>query len=199
MSATNGAPANGAPADGVSGRRAAAEVGGSGTGDSQRQASGDDAGHDSADRDDELRTVLRSLQRLIVRYPFAAQALFASLVREGREFAATDEGRRWAERLAPTELMRQGRAVWEAVTLNALEDDPDAILPSKFLEAFVSSSKRVDLEGFLASILEQEGADSKPGSASRAAPSNEASDGASNGASDAAGGAAKSETPPGDS
>jgi hypothetical protein len=104
--------------------------------------------------DAELRAVLREFQRLVIRYPFAAQALFSSLVQEGRRFAETEEGRRWAERLSDTDLLRQGRAVWEAVTLNVLEQEPDTVLPSKFLEAFVMGSKRLDLEAFLSSLFE---------------------------------------------
>ncbi len=134
----------------------------------------DDASEPGSPNDaEELRRVLRSFQRLVVRYPFAAQALFASLVAEGRQFAETSVGQQWVARLAPSELMRQGRAVWEAVTLNALEADPDAILPSKYLEAFVATSKRLDLEAFLTSIFEQERAPSTAASedpASRDAP-----------------------------
>jgi hypothetical protein len=103
--------------------------------------------------DEEIAALLRQLQRLIVRYPFAAQPLYSALLSEGRQFAATAEGQVWQARLAQSAMMQKARVVWDVTTLNVLEDDPNAIVPSKLLEAFVSASTKPDFERRLATLL----------------------------------------------
>lgn len=108
---------------------------------------------ENASSEDELAELLRQFQRLIVRYPFAAQALYSGLVAEGRRYVSTPEGQEWARRLAGSDLLRRGRAVWDVTTLNVLEEDPNAIVPSKLLEAFVQMSSKASLEQTLQSLF----------------------------------------------
>jgi hypothetical protein len=102
---------------------------------------------------DELLGVLRRVRRLILSHPLAAQALYAALMGEGRRFAATASGQAWAERLRKSQLVLQGAAAWESLTLNILEDDESAILPSALVDAFVQATQRSDLEALLRQLL----------------------------------------------
>ncbi|WP_437948925.1 hypothetical protein WME98_51255 [Sorangium sp. So ce296] len=106
------------------------------------------------DPEDELAVVLRTAQRLLLRYPAAAQALFRAFAAEGRAFAQTPEGRRWREELSGSELIRRGRVVWEVGTLNLLEEDADTMLPSKLLDAIVHTAGVDALEPLLSRLFE---------------------------------------------
>jgi hypothetical protein len=106
--------------------------------------------------EEEMLKVLRKAQHLVVRYPFAAQALFASLLREGRRFAQTPEGQEWKLRLEGSPLAVRGKAVFEALTLNVLEDDEDAVLPSKLLEALLWATNQRPLEQTLSALFHTE-------------------------------------------
>ena len=99
---------------------------------------------DARARDDALvDQAIAQLGRAIVKHPLAAQAAYRALVREGRAFAQTDEGRRLRDRLARSELVGRLRTAWELVTFGMLRDDaaPGAI-PSVVIEAFVQALLR---------------------------------------------------------
>lgn len=112
----------------------------------------------ATDRDtpveDELEALLTQLQIAIVSHPIAAQALFRALVAEGRAFAATQEGRRWAALLADSPLVQRGRMVWDVTTLRMLDDDPATVLPSTLMDAFVRTTALETLEPFLSRLFE---------------------------------------------
>ncbi len=103
--------------------------------------------------DDAVESLLGVLHGLIVRHPAAAQALFRALVAEGRAFAATEEGGRHAERLRRSELVRQGRVVWDAVSLNALDDREETVIPTAILDAFARAMAAEDVHGILRRVL----------------------------------------------
>lgn len=105
--------------------------------------------------DDELHDLLTRLQLAIVAHPIAAQALFRALVAEGRAFAATPAGRRWAAMLADSPLVQRGRMVWDVTTLRMLDDDPDTVLPTTLMDAFVRTAAKETLEPFLSRLFEQ--------------------------------------------
>ncbi|MDC0683644.1 hypothetical protein [Sorangium atrum] len=100
-------------------------------------------------REREVVDVLCRAQLLLFRHPVAAQAAFSTLIAEGRRFAATPEGAAWTAALASSDLLRHGRRVWDAVSLNLLEEDPETIVPSAYLEALLSAAKSADLDGLL--------------------------------------------------
>lgn len=103
--------------------------------------------------DDAVESLLGVVHGLIIRHPAAAQALFRALVAEGRAFAATDEGAPWASRLRRSELVRQGRVVWDAVSLNALDDREETVLPTAILDAFTRAMASEDVHGILRRVL----------------------------------------------
>lgn len=105
--------------------------------------------------DDELRQTLAALQRNILLNPLAAQALFSSLVAEGRRFSETPDGERWRQRLAGSELIGRSRILWDAMTLRGLEDDEDVLLPSAVIEAFVKAASGPDMERLLQDLFRQ--------------------------------------------
>jgi hypothetical protein len=79
--------------------------------------------------------LLQSLQRVLLKHPVAAQAAFTALVREGRQFATTPEGRLWRERLAQSAVLQQVRLVLDLATLGMLEERGDSEVPSSYLDA----------------------------------------------------------------
>jgi hypothetical protein len=82
---------------------------------------------------------LRRLRRAVVKHPFAAQSIHAALVREGRAFAETEEGRLVRERLLRSEIVTRMRSAWEIVTFGMLAEPTTGGLPSTMAEAFVHS------------------------------------------------------------
>lgn len=113
----------------------------------------DDVPEFEARDEDGLFAALRQAQRLIVRYPVAAQSAFAAVVAEGRAFAATPEGAALRERLAGSDLVRRGRVVWEVGTLNVLEEQPTTMMPSKVMEALAKAATVPDLEPMLTRLF----------------------------------------------
>jgi len=87
------------------------------------------------DPDDDATAILRDLQYSVIRNPAAAQAIFSALVAEGREFAATEAGKRWKERFEKSDLLRRVRTFWGNSYFNLLDDDPGTVLPSSLLDA----------------------------------------------------------------
>ncbi len=102
--------------------------------------------------DADVLRLLDQAQGVLLRHPVAAQAGFAALVAEGRRFAGTPEGARWAAVLAGSELMQRARWVWETTSLNLLEEDPDTLVPSTYLEALLRASETPDLEAVLSRV-----------------------------------------------
>lgn len=107
--------------------------------------------------EDELSRLLYELRWLVLQHPVAAQAAYRALVAEGRAYAETEEGRRWRERFAGSELVRRGKSVWELGTLGMLDAESDRVLPSQLVEAFARAASRRDLEDALARRLEPDG------------------------------------------
>ncbi len=101
------------------------------------------------DPDAGLLKLLRGFQRVLLEHPIAAQAAFSALVAEGRRYAETSEGAEWSRRLEGSELLRQGRRVWEAASLSMLETRPDAALPSSYIDALLSAADHPEVEALL--------------------------------------------------
>lgn len=77
--------------------------------------------------DDERRLVeiLRRARRAVIDQPALAHALTSFLVGEGRRYAETEEGERWLEALRDAPELERLRRIWEATTLNLLDDQHD--------------------------------------------------------------------------
>jgi hypothetical protein len=113
---------------------------------------------------DPLLPLLERAALLLLKHPAAAQAAFSALVAEGRDFARTEEGRRWKSALAGSEIVRRGRALWEGSVLSLLEDREEAVLPTALLDAVVQAAGRRDLTTLLQSLRldEEPDADARP-------------------------------------
>ncbi|WP_164009299.1 hypothetical protein [Pyxidicoccus trucidator] len=94
---------------------------------------------------DEATALLHRARLLLLQHPVAAQAAFSALVNEGRQFAATPEGRSHAVALAASPLLRHASEVWGALGLDMLEEDPSTVLPSAWLDALVRSAASPNL------------------------------------------------------
>ena len=94
---------------------------------------------------DEVTALLHRARLLLHQHPVAAQAAFSALVAEGRRFAATPEGRAWATALAASPLIHHASALWGALGLDMLEEDPDTVLPSAWLEALLRGARSPNL------------------------------------------------------
>jgi hypothetical protein len=99
-----------------------------------------------------LLELLRRLQRLMLKHPVAAQAAFTALVAEGRRFAATPEGAAWKATLAGSELVRNGRQLFGALSLELLEEDSSTVVPSAYLEALFQAARSPELEALLCQL-----------------------------------------------
>jgi len=93
--------------------------------------------------------LLRRLQVLLLQHPLSAQAAFTALLAEGRRFAATPEGAAWKSALAGSELVRNGRLLWDVLSLNLLEEEESTVVPSSYLEALFRAASSPDLEGLM--------------------------------------------------
>ena len=102
--------------------------------------------------ENELFDMLTRLQLWVLQNPMAAQAVFAALVAEGRRFASTNAGARWARALGESDLVRKGRLVWEATTLNLLEEREGAVLPTTYLEVLRRAVMTKNFEALLARL-----------------------------------------------
>lgn len=100
----------------------------------------------------ELTDLLRRLQLALLEHPVAAQAAFAALMAEGRRFAETPEGAAWKAALEGSELVRNGRRLWDAVSMSMLEEDPATVVPSAYLEALLRAAASADLEALLGKL-----------------------------------------------
>lgn len=89
---------------------------------------------------DELDELLAGLQLLVLRHPVAASAAFATLVAEGRRYAATPEGQTLRARLGATPVARRLREALEIGTMNALDADPTGPLPSDLVELIFAAA-----------------------------------------------------------
>jgi hypothetical protein len=97
---------------------------------------------------DETLKRLTEAQRVLVKYPIAAQAAFAALVREGREFSKSEEGAKWRSTLARSPMFAKARTMFEGLA-GGMVNDSGSPLPSTYLHAFVRALDR-DLESVLA-------------------------------------------------
>lgn len=103
---------------------------------------------------DSLMSVLRFIQRLLVRNPRALSAILQAVVAEGYRFAKTPEGQHWKESLTRSELMLRGRLIWDSYGFSSLMDTAPALLPSDWLELIVSGLMNTDLEATLTQLID---------------------------------------------
>lgn len=98
---------------------------------------------------------LRALQLLVLEHPIAFQAAFAALVAEGREFAKSEAGREWRERLAKSSLLHRARLALELGSLWMLEEKPVGVLPSGFVDALFVTAGSSELESIVDGLFDE--------------------------------------------
>ncbi len=103
--------------------------------------------------EDRVEDALEALQRAILVHPAAAQALFYSLVEDGRRYARTEEGAAIQRRLCKSELVVRARVLWDSITVRALEDDPTTVVPTAVLEAIVKAASDAAMERVLEDLF----------------------------------------------
>lgn len=101
----------------------------------------------------EQSRILRSIQRIVLQHPVAAQAAFASLVQEGRQFARTPKGAEWQRRLEKSALLRRARTGFDAATLWMLEETSASEVPSAFIDTLMTAAKGRGLEPVIDDLL----------------------------------------------
>lgn len=104
--------------------------------------------------DEEMMAALRTLRRVVMSHPVAAQAMFSALVQEGRRYGETAEGAVWLSRLEGTPLIERVRGVWDSLTQRSLEADPDVVLPTAIMEALVRAAVHPGAEESFQQVLE---------------------------------------------
>lgn len=107
--------------------------------------------------DDLLLRLLPQGQSLLKQHPHTARLIAQSLVAEGRRFAQTPAGERWRAALARSELVRQGRLIWQVYGLDELIDAKPGPVPSDWLELIAEALANADLEDLLSALMKKEG------------------------------------------
>lgn len=108
------------------------------------------------DKNESLTSLLLEGQRLLVRHPQASRAIVQAFMAEGRRFAATEEGQEWRAALAKSNLIRRGRHIWDAYSLDALLENDSNRLPSAWLDIITAAVSNPDLETILSTLVVEE-------------------------------------------
>ena len=99
---------------------------------------------------DEVLDRLREVQLVLLKYPIAGQALYASLIRQGREYAKTDKGQELKSELENSAVVAKARTLFEGVTGGMLAEQ-NSELPSTYIDGFLEALDR-DLEQVLSEV-----------------------------------------------
>jgi len=103
--------------------------------------------------DDPLSADLLAMQRAVLRHPVAAGALYRGLVAEGRSFAETEDGARWADQLRRSVLLRRVRVAWLSVSGNLLSEQSEALLPGQLIEVLASTAQVDDVHALFSNLV----------------------------------------------
>ena len=104
----------------------------------------------SIESDDDVIKRLQAVQLLLLKYPIAGQALYASLIREGRAYAETENGAALKKQLEKSPTVTKARTLFEGISGGMLAET-NSDLPSTFVEGFVEALDR-DLEVVLSEL-----------------------------------------------
>jgi hypothetical protein len=102
---------------------------------------------DLSDDERRLIEILRGAQSAVIHQPALAHALTSFLVGEGRRYAETEEGQHWLDALRDAPEVERLRRIWEATTLNLLDDQDDqGGVPTAWVDllADLTATGRVD-------------------------------------------------------
>ena len=100
--------------------------------------------------DDEIIARLKDAQLLLLKYPIAGQALYAALIRQGREYAKTPQGAALKSQLAQSPVVGKARTLFEGITGGMLTEQ-NGELPSTYVDGFLEALDK-DLEVVLSEV-----------------------------------------------
>ena len=83
--------------------------------------------------------LIRDVQSVILTHPVATQAAFRALIREGRKYLETEAGRQLGARLASSALVHDARTAWELSGGWLVDEEPESILPSAYLDLILGA------------------------------------------------------------
>jgi hypothetical protein len=107
---------------------------------------------DLSEDERQLVDVLHRARRAVVEQPALAQAITSFLVGEGRRFAETDEGRRWLDALRDAPEVERLRRIWEATTLNLLDDHTAGGVPPAWVDLLADLAATGRVDGVVAAL-----------------------------------------------
>jgi hypothetical protein len=101
---------------------------------------------DLSDDEQRLVDVLYRARGAVIEQPALGQAITSFLVAEGRRYAETEDGRRWLEALRDAPEVERLRRIWEATTLNLLDDHTTGGIPAAWVDLLtdLAATGRVD-------------------------------------------------------
>src|SRR5262249_46994666 len=105
---------------------------------------------------DVLPDLIDQLREVVKRHPMGSRTLVRALTSEGRNFARTVEGQRWRDLLAESDLIRRGRLIWHACSLDMDASEELEPLPSEWLALSVRAVTTGDLESVLSTLALEE-------------------------------------------
>jgi hypothetical protein len=111
---------------------------------------------DLSDDECQLVEILHRARRAVIEQPALAHAITSFLVGEGRRFAETVEGRRWLEALRDAPEVERLRRIWEATTLNVLDDGHvEGGLPPAWVDLLVDLTATGGTDGIVRALRPQ--------------------------------------------
>ena len=102
------------------------------------------------ENEDETLTRLRAAQLALLKYPIAGQAIYAALIREGRQYAKTEEGANMQRQLANSPVVAKARTLFEGLNGGMLSEH-NSELPSTYIDGFLDALDK-DLEVVLSEL-----------------------------------------------
>jgi uncharacterized membrane protein len=104
---------------------------------------------------DAVEELLLEIRTAILMHPTASQAIFRSLITEGRRFAATDEGAEKLHQLRRSKLVQRARLMLENIAGWQLNEDPADSSPSDFINALFFTAENKSVEEVLQRVQER--------------------------------------------
>jgi hypothetical protein len=100
-----------------------------------------------------LVEILTRARQAIIEQPALANAMTSFLVGEGRRYVETTEGRHWLDALRDAPEVERLRRIWEATTLNLLDDQDDGRgVPQAWVELLADLTATGRVDGLVAAL-----------------------------------------------
>lgn len=108
---------------------------------------------DLSDDERQLVDILHRARRAVIEQPALAHAITSFLAGEGRRYAETAEGQRWLDALRDAPEVERLRRIWEATTLNVLDDGHDERgVPSAWVDLLADLTATGSVDGIVSAL-----------------------------------------------